>query len=68
VPTFPSWRPDRAIDHILVSEGMDYRNVRPCVPRARTIWRWRWTRCRRKRCAERGRDLVESMFACRAQI
>ena len=28
VPTFPSWGPDRAIDHILVSEGMDYRNVR----------------------------------------
>ena len=28
VPTFPSWGPERAIDHILVSEGMDYRNVR----------------------------------------
>jgi hypothetical protein len=27
VPTFPSWRPDRAIDHILVSEGLDYRTV-----------------------------------------
>lgn len=22
IPTFPSWRPERAIDHILVSEGL----------------------------------------------
>ena len=28
VPTFPSWRPQRAIDHILVSEGLRADNAR----------------------------------------
>ena len=28
VPTFPSWRPDRAIDHILVSDGLRADNAR----------------------------------------
>lgn len=28
VPTFPSWRPERAIDHILVSEGLSYSGAR----------------------------------------
>ena len=28
VPTFPSWRPQRAIDHILVSEGLRTDNAR----------------------------------------
>jgi len=27
VPTFPSWRPERAIDHILVSGGLDIRST-----------------------------------------
>src|SRR5690606_20240165 len=27
VPTFPSWRPDRAIDHILVSSSLRQRSV-----------------------------------------
>lgn len=27
VPTFPSWRPDRAIDHILVSSELQQRSV-----------------------------------------
>lgn len=27
VPTFPSWRPERAIDHILVSDGLSIRNT-----------------------------------------
>jgi endonuclease/exonuclease/phosphatase family metal-dependent hydrolase len=33
VPTFPSWRPDRAIDHILVSSGLQTRTVE-AVPAA----------------------------------
>ena len=33
VPTFPSWRPDRAIDHILVSSGLLTRTVE-AVPAA----------------------------------
>lgn len=28
VPTFPSWRPQRAIDHILVSDGLQVSNAR----------------------------------------
>ena len=28
VPTFPSWRPQRAIDHILLSEGLRGDNAR----------------------------------------
>lgn len=28
VPTFPSWRPQRAIDHILVGDGLRVSNVR----------------------------------------
>lgn len=28
VPTFPSWRPQRAIDHILVSDGLRVSNAR----------------------------------------
>ena len=28
VPTFPSWRPQRAIDHILVSEALSHDNAR----------------------------------------
>lgn len=28
VPTFPSWRPQRAIDHILVSDGLQADNAR----------------------------------------
>lgn len=27
VPTFPSWRPDRAIDHILLSDGLQQRSA-----------------------------------------
>jgi endonuclease/exonuclease/phosphatase family metal-dependent hydrolase len=26
-PTFPSWRPRRAIDHILVSEGLELEEL-----------------------------------------
>ena len=33
VPTFPSWRPDRAIDHILVSSSLQQRSVE-AVPAA----------------------------------
>jgi len=33
VPTFPSWRPDRAIDHILVSSNLQTRSVE-AVPAA----------------------------------
>ena len=33
VPTFPSWRPDRAIDHILVSSNLQQRSVE-AVPAA----------------------------------
>ncbi|SBV38088.1 putative endonuclease/exonuclease/phosphatase family protein [uncultured Stenotrophomonas sp.] len=33
VPTFPSWRPDRAIDHILVSSNLHQRSVE-AVPAA----------------------------------
>lgn len=33
VPTFPSWRPDRAIDHILVSSSLQTRSVE-AVPAA----------------------------------
>jgi endonuclease/exonuclease/phosphatase family metal-dependent hydrolase len=28
VPTFPSWRPQRAIDHILVGDGLKTSNAR----------------------------------------
>ena len=28
VPTFPSWRPNRAIDHILVSSGLQLDAMR----------------------------------------
>ena len=27
VPTFPSWRPERAIDHILISDGLGIRDM-----------------------------------------
>jgi len=33
VPTFPSWRPDRAIDHILLSNGLQQRSAE-AVPAA----------------------------------
>jgi endonuclease/exonuclease/phosphatase family metal-dependent hydrolase len=33
VPTFPSWRPDRAIDHILLSDGLRQRSAE-AVPAA----------------------------------
>ncbi|MET0131255.1 MAG: endonuclease/exonuclease/phosphatase family protein [Stenotrophomonas chelatiphaga] len=33
VPTFPSWRPDRAIDHILVSSSLQQRSIE-AVPAA----------------------------------
>ncbi|MET0583028.1 MAG: endonuclease/exonuclease/phosphatase family protein [Pseudoxanthomonas sp.] len=33
VPTFPSWRPMRAIDHILVSEGLAFADAR-AIPAA----------------------------------
>jgi endonuclease/exonuclease/phosphatase family metal-dependent hydrolase len=33
VPTFPSWRPQRAIDHILVSEKLEFADAR-AIPAA----------------------------------
>ena len=41
VPTFPSWRPDRAIDHILVSSGLLTRTVKPYRPRSPITSPWR---------------------------
>jgi endonuclease/exonuclease/phosphatase family metal-dependent hydrolase len=35
VPTFPSWRPQRAIDHILTTEGLECASLR-AVPAAQS--------------------------------
>ena len=44
VPTFPSWRPQRAIDHILLGDGLALAGERArALPAAfRITWRCRW--------------------------